>query len=134
MIKAYEYLFYKLYQWSIKVNGENYFHTFSASLMIGIVMIINFFTILSIISILKGKVVELPDVHEYVWGVITLVCCLCNYIYFKFKNRLSSVLERYKYEGIEHAKRGNIFVASYVIGSFFLLIASWFIGMYLRLN
>jgi hypothetical protein len=130
IINAYEYLFYKLYQWSIKVNGKDYYNKASACFMISTVLIFNIITVLVIMDLLT----ELgpPNIPKLVGGLFALACWILNYAYFSSGGRYQAIIDRYKNEGSYIAKRGNIIVSIYVIGSFVLMGVSGFLGVYIN--
>ena len=130
IIRAYEYFFYKLYHWSVKVYGEEYYHKYSASLMVSAVFILNTFTLLIILDVLVGTgIQELSAIHGL---TIALGCILFNYFYFSFKDRYLQILNRYKGESEVSNKRGNLVVTLCVIGSLLLMILSGFLGSYIN--
>lgn len=130
IINAYEYFFYKLYRWSIKVNGEEYYNKYSASIMVSVVLVLNVFTALVIIDVLMN--IEMPEIPKAVGVVIALTCGILNYFYFSSNDRCLRILNRYKNESIMNKKRGDLLAAIYVIGSLVLLIASGFFGSYIN--
>lgn len=132
IISAYEYLFYKLYIWSIKVNGEDYYNKASACFMVSAVLLLNAITFVAIFAIITGVFI-IPSNLPKVFGALAAVLVwLFNYIYFSSGKRYLKILDRYRNESEGNAKRGNIIVTSYVIGSFVLLVISGYLGIYVN--
>ena len=129
ILRAYEYLFFKLYQWSIKVNGADYYNKASACFMVSAVLILNAITAMVVIDLLTG--IGPTHMPKSVGVIFAGVCWAINYTYFSYRGRYLTVIERYNSESSNSAKRGNMIVTSYVIGSFVLMGVSGFLGIYI---
>lgn len=123
-IKYYDYLFYKLFLWSVKVNGVDYYNKYSATLMITLVLFINIITVIVVISNITGFVIVWGDIPKYIIVLMAIGLGLLNYSYFSFNDRSSKIVRRFNNENNINAKYGNIIVTVYVIGSFLLLFIS----------
>lgn len=133
MINVYEYLFYKLYQWSRKVNGESFFyHKAHACMMMAVVLALNILTLSIIINLITGIKIKLPELSKLGWASIALVYIGLNYVYFSYGGRYLKVLSQYRNEDVGSARIGNIMITIYVIGSFTLLIVCGFLGVYIK--
>lgn len=132
IVKAYEYLFYKLYRWSEKVNGKDDYHTYLTSMMVSFVLMVNIVTIPVITNILTGYFIRFPYVSKYVLGVVALGFAALNYVYFNYKKRYLKILNHYRNESRSDEKKGNIVIVAYVIGSPILLFTSWFLAIYVN--
>lgn len=126
---AYNYMFYKLYQWSIRLNGDDDFHTYYASGMLTVLCTINVFTILMAVDVTTGGSVEISRPPKLFWIAATLLLFISNYLYFRQGGRYLRILAHYGNQSRLKARRGNVFVATFVIGSFVLLIGVGLLGL-----
>lgn len=132
MIRSiYEYFYFNLYQWSIKVNGKEYYNNYSASIMLTLILFFNLTTLISIIHIFSGwKIPVLVESKIYVLS-LAIIIATANYKYFTYKKRYVKIVERY--ETVKHASgRVGLVVGFLVFGSLGLLFMTWIIGLQLR--
>ncbi len=132
MIRSfYEYIFFNVYQWSIKVNGKDYYNIYSASLMMTLIICFNFTTLFSIIHIYSGWV--LPDSNGFKVVAIGMIIsiAIANYKYFSYRDRLLRMIERYKYKPEIHDQT-SLVTGTVVFGSFLLLLITWGIGLQIK--
>ncbi|QIB64757.1 hypothetical protein [Kineobactrum salinum] len=130
MIRAvYEYIYFNLYQWSVKVNGDKYYNNYSASLMMTLVMCINLTTLISIYHVLTDwPIPEGPRVKVAI-VVVVILMSLANYKYFTYKDRGLRLVENYKVISGGRDRTGYI-TGALVFGSLAVLFLTWFIGMH----
>jgi hypothetical protein len=126
---AYEYLFYKLYRWSVTVNGPDFAPRYTASGMMSLTFMFNAVTCWIIFDAMTGHSVH---VSRYVGGLAVVAVWALNYSYFSVDGREAKILRRYR-TGVSHsARRGTVIVATYVIGSLVSMLAAGFVSLYLR--
>jgi hypothetical protein len=127
LLKAYEYLFYKLYPWSRRVNGPEYSNAVTASFMLSATFFLNLITIWSIVIVWRDyfSVPEEILLNVWVWLGMSATIMICNNVYFFYKGRYLRVIEQGQKENALQAKKGNIIIVVYVIGSWLLLMAVW---------
>lgn len=113
------YLYYKLYQASLKSSLKDIPHV-AAGAWLGGLLGVNFF----VINALLSKTIKLPFLFSspkqgslFVALLIALVV-----LYFR-KDKRTTILERYSSESNEQRKKGNAFVAIYIAFSFLLIFA-----------
>mgnify|MGYP000250565091 CR=1 FL=1 len=124
----YEYLYFNLYQWSVKVNGIGYYNNYSASMMMTLILCFNVTTICSILHMFFG--LSLPESAvvkvAVVGGVIAM--SVANYKYFTHRDRYLMLVQRYNRDGCS-AKSATFITCFLVFGSLSLLFLTWFAGL-----
>ena len=124
--EAYQYLFYKFYRWSQKVNSESGWHEDNAVIMVSFMVMINLFTIPAVVQVLTGykalALVDIPKIHG-VW--IAALIYTVNYSLLKYKIGYSNIIEKFEGESAQKRRKGNIIVVCYFFCSFIVLFASW---------
>ena len=128
---AYEYLFASLYEWSIRLNGKDYFHCATASLMISLLVFINIGTIVSLITILSDWRFSNTTHPKLATIILMALIVVLNYRYFSYKDRYLRLHERYILK-CENRKGNARLVFLTVVGSTSLLILTWILGLGVR--
>jgi len=131
LCSIYEYVYFNLYQWSVKVNGKEYYNNYSASIMLTLILFFNITTLISIGHIISGW--KIPNLIEYKIYVLSsaVIIATANYKYFTYKKRYIKIVEHYK--TVKNASGSvSLVVGWLVFGSLGLLFLTWFIGLQLR--
>ena len=125
---VYEYLYFNLYQWSVKINGKEYYNNYSASLMLTLLLFVNLTTLDLILNAFTGW--ALPDsiVLKVIVVSLMIIISIANYRYFTYDNRYIKLIERY--DSVK--SRSNLVVGCMVFGSLGLLFLTSFIGLELK--
>ncbi len=123
-----EFAYVHCFQWSKKANGANYFNKFSASLMVTLLIVINFGTLASIASLLTGQ--RWPESNEFQVVFLLAVLGLAASIhkYFSYGNRHANLMKYYE-SNQRMQDRNGVTVALLVLGSLSLLFCTWFLGL-----
>lgn len=129
LMRAYRYVYYKLYRWSEKVNPGEFYHEISAVVMISVTIGMNLLVMLiPILLTFNLKWPEGKGVPLLLAGIIGVA----NYFIFIRRERHKKIIKEFYKEGTIKRKRGNFLVACYVTGSPLLLIGLMFVGVWLR--
>lgn len=133
MIRSfYEYIFLNLFQWSVKVNGETYYHVYSASLIMSLLICINITTMFSIVHIFTSW--SLPNPNglgiKLTIVVLAILIFMANYTYFSYKDRGLKIVEHYRVISGCCGRAGYI-TRALLIGSLAVLFSVWFVGLQL---
>lgn len=122
--RMYERLFGALYHWSIRVNGGQGFHVLYASLMLGVVFLLNISVVLIIFDSVAD--VSIIDFILTIPKVLVIACSVAyfalHYSYFKFGDRYQRIIGEYGRGTKQLDPRHEKIVAAYVASSFILLV------------
>jgi len=123
-----EFVYVHCFQWSKKVNGTDYFNRFSASMMVTLLLVINFGSLAFIVSSLTGQTWPGSNKFKIIFLLIVLVLSTSIHRYFSRGNRHSDLMKYY--ESNQRMQDWNgVTVGLLVLGSLSLLICSWFLGL-----
>jgi hypothetical protein len=122
-MKAYRYVFYKLYTWFRKSDVAEY----KALAGICISTSSNFLTVLTIIGIILGKKIHLPDLPRTTLTIIATGVLLIHGFLLVFNDRYIHIIKEFEHENEVEKRRGNLFVFLYVFGSIVLLLALMYV-------
>lgn len=123
-----EYIFYKYYKWSQKINSETDSHEIMASFMISLVMILNVFAIFALVEYITGnKILLFIEKFKYYGALVSVLIMYMIQLFFCHKRRYLKILEKFNYENALHKKKGNIAVSVYTIASPIVLMVLWVI-------
>ena len=122
-MKAYRYVFYKLYTWFRKSDVAEY------KALAGVYLLITFnlLTVPQIMGIIGGKKVFLPDFPRTTLLLIALGHLLIHYFLLVFNNRYVRIVKEFQDENEKQKKKGNRFVFLYIAGSILGALASLYI-------
>lgn len=126
-MKAYEYLFYRIYRIKLKppYSGEISSAYLSASLLFG-PLLLNIIFISFLISNVFS--IEIVRYLKYIAPVFILLNIVFNYFYFLRHDRYKAVVERYKNETKKHRRVGTWLMWTYLWGSGIIIFFSGIIG------
>ena len=119
----YEYCYFYLYQWAVKLNGEKFNNNYHASIMLTLILLFNAITIFLAIDILVefnfSNVIEI----EVFIIISAIAVTMVNYRYFTYRNRYLKIIEHYKRKNLSsHIGLIVAFLLSSSLGGMFLII------------
>ena len=124
----FEFAYVHCFQWSKKINGTAYFNRFSASMMVTLLILINFGSLAFIVSSLTGLTWSKSNKFNLILGLAVLVLTASVHRYFSRGDRHSKLMKYY--ESSQRMQDWNgVTVGLLVLGSLLLLICSWFLGL-----
>jgi len=113
MMNLLDYVFYKLYRFMSRINGNRDPITHSGAMTM--LLLANIWTLYAFI------ITSYSNLFGFLIGIPIVVFVGMRYSSDKQVNK---ILEKYKNESAESSKRGNIIVFSYIILSFVLFLIS----------
>jgi uncharacterized protein YacL len=123
MIPVFDYLYYKLYQASLKSSLRD-IPEFMAPLYLGGLLSVNILVISAFMTNLNLAPFLFSNKEHAI--ILTLILIVFALIYFR-KNRRELILIKYSKEKKKERIRGNIIVSIYVALSFLLIFAVAFL-------
>lgn len=115
MKNIFNYLFYKLYQATLK-GSLNDIAEYAASMYFGTLIALNFFVIVGFMA--KLKLITFFFSNKYQVGLLVFICIIISAIYFLSNKRYKAIFEKYSQESKKDRIMGNTVVAIYVAISF----------------
>lgn len=114
----FHYLYYKLYQASLK-SSLNDIPKFMTDISFGVLVAMNIFVIVGFLA----KINLFPFYNnEHQAGLSVVICIILTVLYFN-NNRIESILKKYSQESNRKRIWGNIIVFTYVALSFLSIFA-----------
>lgn len=131
---AYEYIFYKLYKWSLEVNGKSRFHEIHAVIMLSLTMAMYLFALLGVMylfsigPISSNVISNSSDDSGAIFSILfSAVVFGFNFYLLKYRIGFENVIKKFEHEKNNTEKMGTILVTCYVVGSLVLPITLWFL-------
>ncbi len=124
----YHYLYINLHGWSVKVNGEDFYNHYAASVMISLIIVINLGTVFSLASIVDVWDWLRSLINEEVVIVCSLLIFCSNYLYFSYGERGQRLVDDSVVLGGGHMRPGLV-TGCVVFGSLSGLFLTWSIGL-----
>jgi hypothetical protein len=122
-MKAYRYVFYKLYTWFRRSDVAEY----KALGAVYLVITFNLLTVPQIMGIIVGKKAFLPDLPRTTLYLIAIGHLLIHYFLLVFNNRYIHIIKEFEHENEKEKKKGNLLVFLYVTDSIIISLASLYI-------
>ena len=127
-MKAYRYLFYKLYSWLYKSDIAEYKAIFGISILITL----NLLTLPQLFGIIAETKVHLPKLSKEILIIIGISHILIHYFLLVFNNKYKRIIEEFEHENKTDKKKGDLFVLVYVTSSVVFLLVSLFIERFIN--
>lgn len=134
MIRAYKYVYYKLYKWNKNMWGENDMPQYNAMFGVAMLIYLNLLSIPTVIEAVTGKrLIILPELPKIFLSSIAIGFMALNYLLLVYKDKYREIVKEFNQEKEKAKRRGNFLVWSYILLSVLTLFGSW-IGVYVRNN
>ena len=130
MIKLYEYLYYRLYQWQLKLYGKEDVPEYTALLGVALIMGLHSFTLYAYMvnSLIHldylDSFITIPTI--FIIGIFFIFIAI-NYPWFIYKNRYLKIVKKYENENKRKRQKKLFVLWIFVLFSFFILFLSLFI-------
>lgn len=121
LLLYYRYLYYKILIF-YKKFPYNHVPEYTASLIVGLLLLTNFQTILVLISIFcRENLLIFKD--RFLQAISIIIFFIGNYFILAFRKNYENIVEEFKNETIVEKRKGNRIVIAYIIGTFILAMA-----------
>jgi hypothetical protein len=120
LVKAYRYLYYRIYAWNLRVWGESDLPQFNALFGVSFLIFINLMTLLAGFEVVTDARIFIDRWLMISIGVLTL---LIGYFTLVHDQKLRLIREQFKNETSLERKHGFVSCLIYVVSSFVAFIA-----------
>jgi hypothetical protein len=118
----YQFVFYRLYQWQKRVNGD--IGEYTTIIIMTILLMLNISSLLFIIRNLTDLYIIIPQNH-YLGSILgTLIMSSPLYFIFIFKKKYIKILEIYENKTVQYKKKMTLILCGYIILSLIIFISS----------
>lgn len=129
MVKAYEYVYYRIYLWGLKAYGEQDRPHDSAVLGVALLTYLNILTLFAILQGITGiKFSEIGGLSVEYLAVLAVCYMVLHYFILFRKKRYKQIIVEHSQESEEKHKKGTIWVIAYIVGTPIALIVSTLIA------
>ena len=125
LIRAYKYLYYRIYEWQLKRFGKGDNPEFTALLGNSLLLFTNLVTLVIFFEIITGRVFRIENSYAIIAMIIIIAT---NYYIFLYKNKFNTIISSFELESGLQKKSSTIWCLVYVtitlacfFGSIFIL-------------
>jgi hypothetical protein len=132
MLKAYQYIYYRLYTWNRKLWGDSDAPEYNAAIGMSIMLFCNFMSLNIVFNLLTDKFIAppgLPKIYAILGGLILYVL---HYITFLYNKKYLGIVRNFQSEDEKKRKRNGVLVFLYSVGSPLFFIFLMFFGIWLK--
>jgi magnesium-transporting ATPase (P-type) len=118
--EMYERIFYRYYQWSVKMNGKTAFHHHGAFCAISLLTYTNVITFAQVVVLTTGMNVDGYDLTGLEVGILSILFCIPHYFALLHNKRYKEILKKFDRRKSNQWSVGEILIWVYTVGSLIL--------------
>lgn len=123
--KAYEYAFYKFYDWLYNPNSKDDLPHIRAIGLLSVLTIFNLYSCLVLIEVVTGaKLTAFTSFSKLGIAVIVAPYCAVHYAFLLHGDRYKNIIAEFQDEDAQKKKIGSIQVTLYIILTIIIFISS----------
>ena len=123
-MRFYKYLYYRIYNWQLKLWGESEGPEFTALLGVSFLLFLNIYGVLLLIDYLTGfSIIRFLQIGSLKISLGILLIIGFNYLLFIRGNNFEAIARDFKGEDESQSRVKLIFIFLYIFLSFFMIIS-----------
>lgn len=132
MLKAYKYLFYKLYCWSKSVNRRNKSPELSSYFSVTILVFVNLASVFLISNIIFNFQLRHVNLNKLELGLIFLIPAIPQYLLLIHNNKHLRIIKEFESEDVANKRTRNFYILLYIISTMLVFFGLLFVQMNLN--
>jgi hypothetical protein len=132
MLKAYQYIYYRLYAWNRKLWGDSDVPEYNAAIGMSLMVLCNFLSLNIVFNLLTDKFIAPPGLPKIYHVLIILVLYVIHYLLFIRNKKYLDIVRNFQSEDEKERKRNGVLVFLYSVGSPLFFIFLMFFGIWLK--